>query len=245
MDTGGRFLSIDPLAEKYYHLSPYAYCAGDPVNLVDPDGRMYGDFVDRKGRIIGNDGINDGKVYVLKISKYDFFRPYESGSDQSWWSLYKAKKFVKKNTENKEAFLNNPEVYDCFVEIVGDEDMRQQMVDIVSRDDGSGKWVDNNRREYGGYIANNTVIEVKPGETSDDKGATIKIYEGYSTFHSHPSGVDSNSNGFSQPPSDIDIENTKGFTSYVFGRYNGTVYIYDANGILSTIPHKWFVSFKK
>ena len=29
----------DPLAEKYYHISPYAYCAGDPVNLVDPDGR--------------------------------------------------------------------------------------------------------------------------------------------------------------------------------------------------------------
>ena len=30
---------MDPLAEKYYHISPYAYCAGDPVNLVDPDGR--------------------------------------------------------------------------------------------------------------------------------------------------------------------------------------------------------------
>lgn len=30
---------MDPLAEDYYHLSPYAYCAGDPVNLVDPDGK--------------------------------------------------------------------------------------------------------------------------------------------------------------------------------------------------------------
>ena len=39
MGTAGRFHSIDPLAEKYYHLSPYAYCAGDPVNLIDPDGR--------------------------------------------------------------------------------------------------------------------------------------------------------------------------------------------------------------
>ena len=28
-----------PLSEKYYTSSPYAYCAGDPVNLVDPDGR--------------------------------------------------------------------------------------------------------------------------------------------------------------------------------------------------------------
>ena len=36
-----RFSTIDPLAEKYYHISPYAYCAGDPVNLVDPDGRIW------------------------------------------------------------------------------------------------------------------------------------------------------------------------------------------------------------
>ncbi len=31
--------SIDPLCEKYYSTSPYAYCAGDPVNKFDPDGR--------------------------------------------------------------------------------------------------------------------------------------------------------------------------------------------------------------
>ena len=30
----GIFTGIDPLAEKYYHLSPYAYCAGNPVNVV-------------------------------------------------------------------------------------------------------------------------------------------------------------------------------------------------------------------
>ena len=34
----GRFTSPDPKAEDYYHVSPYAYCAGDPVNNVDPTG---------------------------------------------------------------------------------------------------------------------------------------------------------------------------------------------------------------
>ena len=34
-----RWMTMDPLAEKYYHISPYAYCAGNPVNLVDWDGR--------------------------------------------------------------------------------------------------------------------------------------------------------------------------------------------------------------
>ena len=31
--------SVDPLAEKYYNVTPYSYCAGDPVNKIDPDGR--------------------------------------------------------------------------------------------------------------------------------------------------------------------------------------------------------------
>jgi RHS repeat-associated protein len=31
--------SVDPLAEKYYYISPYMYCAGDPVNKFDPDGK--------------------------------------------------------------------------------------------------------------------------------------------------------------------------------------------------------------
>ena len=31
--------SVDPLAEKYFHISPYSYCAGDPINKFDPDGK--------------------------------------------------------------------------------------------------------------------------------------------------------------------------------------------------------------
>lgn len=34
----GRFTQMDPMAEKYYHLSPYAYCGNNPVNFVDPNG---------------------------------------------------------------------------------------------------------------------------------------------------------------------------------------------------------------
>ena len=33
-----RWLVPDPMGEKYYDVSPYAYCAGNPVNLVDPGG---------------------------------------------------------------------------------------------------------------------------------------------------------------------------------------------------------------
>ena len=47
--TIGRWLSVDPLVEKYYSISPYAYCGDNPVNRTDPDGRDWGDH---KGEII-------------------------------------------------------------------------------------------------------------------------------------------------------------------------------------------------
>jgi hypothetical protein len=32
------FTTQDPLAEKYYSLSPYMYCAGNPLRYIDPNG---------------------------------------------------------------------------------------------------------------------------------------------------------------------------------------------------------------
>ena len=34
-----RTTTMDPLAEKYYSISPYAWCGNNPVNAFDPDGR--------------------------------------------------------------------------------------------------------------------------------------------------------------------------------------------------------------
>jgi len=34
-----RTTTTDPLAEKYYDISPYAWCGNNPVKFVDPDGR--------------------------------------------------------------------------------------------------------------------------------------------------------------------------------------------------------------
>ena len=39
--AGARWLSADPMLEKYMGMSPYNYCAGNPVKLVDPDGRNW------------------------------------------------------------------------------------------------------------------------------------------------------------------------------------------------------------
>lgn len=36
-----RTTTMDPMAESYYHLSPYAWCGNNPINIVDPDGRKW------------------------------------------------------------------------------------------------------------------------------------------------------------------------------------------------------------
>ncbi len=76
--TIGQFLTIDPLAEKYYHLTPYSYCGGNPVNAVDPDGR-YIVWLDNhtewrynydKGAFFDSDGneYNGDNKFVTKLT---------------------------------------------------------------------------------------------------------------------------------------------------------------------------------
>ena len=34
-----RFMTMDPLCEKYYNISPYAYCMNNPINAIDIEGK--------------------------------------------------------------------------------------------------------------------------------------------------------------------------------------------------------------
>ena len=53
-DLTGLFWSVDPMADKYLGISPYAYCAWNPVKLVDPDGRDWYDLYDN-GTLVRNE----------------------------------------------------------------------------------------------------------------------------------------------------------------------------------------------
>ncbi|MEE1083721.1 MAG: RHS repeat-associated core domain-containing protein [Paludibacteraceae bacterium] len=61
--TGAMWLSVDPMWEKYAGMSPYNYCAGNPVKMVDPDGREVEDDVD--------DFINDDSHLLIGKFNHD------------------------------------------------------------------------------------------------------------------------------------------------------------------------------
>ncbi len=67
------WISVDPMADKYPSISPYVYCAWNPVKLVDPDGREFGDYYAQNiwgtWKKIGSDGSDDGKVYVVPFKE--------------------------------------------------------------------------------------------------------------------------------------------------------------------------------
>ena len=52
--------SVDPLAEKYYHVSPYAYCNNNPAMFIDPNGE---DWTDCDGNKLDN--TDNTKVFIF------------------------------------------------------------------------------------------------------------------------------------------------------------------------------------
>ena len=62
------WLSVDPMADKHPSISPYAYCAWNPIKLVDPDGKesMETDIVNKKTGACKH--IEDGKNQIILLS---------------------------------------------------------------------------------------------------------------------------------------------------------------------------------
>lgn len=54
-DNTTRFLTQDPLAEKYYQMSPYGYCLNNPITNIDPNGMEVTRDKDGNYHITGSD----------------------------------------------------------------------------------------------------------------------------------------------------------------------------------------------
>ena len=79
----GRFTTIDPMAEKYYSISPYVYCANNPLRFIDPTGmvidsasvadweRQRNTILDRMAdlNLVENGGFQKNKDRIISLLK--------------------------------------------------------------------------------------------------------------------------------------------------------------------------------
>ena len=63
-----QFNSIDPLAEKYFPVSPYAYCGNNPIRFTDPNGKEIDKYYREDGTLLLDTGIGE-KVFVIKTQR--------------------------------------------------------------------------------------------------------------------------------------------------------------------------------
>ena len=64
---------MDPLAEKYYSLSPYVYCAGDPINNIDYKGLW---IPNHQGNLTPEEGDSIESLAVFMGWTYDTAHDY-------------------------------------------------------------------------------------------------------------------------------------------------------------------------
>lgn len=57
------WLSVDPMSDKYPNMSPYNYCAGNPMKLVDPNGMEFW--------ICNNQESKNDILSLIRKSKYE------------------------------------------------------------------------------------------------------------------------------------------------------------------------------
>ena len=75
----GRFTTVDPLAEKYYPISQYAYCLDNPIKFIDADGRLPRIYIERKGFGHAFVTVGNGDNTIV----YTYGRYGELGKDKS------------------------------------------------------------------------------------------------------------------------------------------------------------------
>ena len=59
-----RWTASDPMSEKYYGISPYVYCLGNPISIIDPNGMDIW-TMDEKGNVVWVKESDDHRLYYM------------------------------------------------------------------------------------------------------------------------------------------------------------------------------------
>ena len=149
-DLSGLFLSVDPMADKYPNISPYSYCAWNPVRLVDPKGREIW--------IIGS----DGNSYQYKNGQlYDAFGDLYSGEDDFATRVCSDISTLKQNGLQKQ---------------ISRMEKSNKTITICETKGGNSQESTNKKLESRLFIGSGSIIKYNPNQKRNNDGEREPVF---------------------------------------------------------------------
>jgi len=183
----GRFHSVDPLADNFSYQSPYVYASNNPIRYIDVMGLFAGEYINKNGRIIGNDGIDDQNIHIVS-NKEDT-------------------KTIKKN--NNAGRVTNPAEVE--IDVTTNKTELAEALDVLNRTIENGGFAE----ESSVVTPEGDITRGKRGEITEGgiALATLPYVEGEdnTSIHSHPTGTTQTSGWSALRPGPGDPPAFRGF----------------------------------
>lgn len=232
----GIFTTPDPHADSYHDLSPYAYCAGNPIMYIDPTG-CDSIYVVIKNKLegIGKTSGNDPNKYIVRGAKAEEIRQNTANGEEI---------APMKNSEDTAVIPHDPKLADKIEKSI--KDAKRSGKEHGGHKDSNGITV----WDAGDGVKANGINSITPFKKG---GIIIKstLDDVSAYWHVHPfipfendSGKGTPSNG--DMDTDINFREDNGFsgTAMVFGG-KGSASVYYKNTIVTSLPVKTLINLMR
>ena len=229
--TLGRWITVDPMAEKYYGWNSYAYVGNNPVRFIDPNGMDIWE-INNQGKIVNQ----------IKVKNQDAFYMVDKNGNRTYTT----------DADGNKHYNSISFEYGTITDSKKSGWFRSATSFAVNSESSGAElfkfFADNTKIEYGliNTQSNGSTVMTNHNESSvrasattkslSDKGQTVT-----SVVHNHPNS--SNPSGFRKGDTSGDkfaanlLTNSHGYQveRYVYQPRTGNLVAYDEKGVIGSM----------